>query len=148
MSSRTPVAYIDLRVFSHSTEDEHKVLRAVYNILPAEFSDLVRFKRKSLKGHYGNPITLLETRIKRKDTVKAVIEKLASGLDSRGKKFLRNEIRQHLDKGNLYVRFDKQSAFQNEIKLSSDDPIHFRIHFRKSRLEEIEKTCQELGILE
>jgi len=60
---------------------------------------------------------------------------------------LNNEIRQRLNKGNLFIRLDKQSAYSNELKLRSDDPIHFRIHFRKSRLEEIMEICREFGML-
>jgi hypothetical protein len=147
LSSKVPIAYIDIRVFSHATEDTDKVLNAVRNILPTELADKVFFKKTDLKGHYGNPIILLETRIKKRDAVKAVFEKLASGLSSLDKELLDNEIRQHLDKGNLYIRLDKQSAYLSELKLCTTDPIHFRIHFRKSNLEEIMEICRKFGML-
>lgn len=147
LSSKVPIVYIDARVFAHATEDIDKVLNAVRNILPTELTDNVAFKKTNLKGHYGNPIILLETRIKKRDAVEAVFEKLASGLSSLDKELLNNEIRQRLNKGNLFIRLDKQSAYLNKLKLCSTDSIHFRIHFRKSSLEEIVKICRKSGVL-
>ena len=147
MSSRVPVAYIDIRVFAHATEDTEKVLAALLNVLPTELVGKVAIKKTSLTGHYKNPLILFETRVKEKDAVEAVFEKLASGLDSLDKELLNKEIRLHLDKGNLYIRLDKQSAYLNELKLCSTDPIHFRIRFKKSDPEEIAKICKAFGML-
>jgi len=147
LSSKAPIAYIDIRVFAHATEDTDKVLSAVHNTLPTELVDKVVFKKTNLTGHYKNPITFFETRIKEKDAVKTVFEKLASGLSSLDKELLNNEIKQHLDKGNLYIRLDKQSAYLNELKLCSTDPIRFRIHFKKSKPEEIVNVCKKFGML-
>ena len=147
LSSKVPIAYVDVRVFVHATEDLDKVVKAVYNILPTELADEIVFEKTNLKGYYGNPIVLLSTRIKKRDAVKAIFGKLASGLSSLEKELLNNEIKQRLNKGNLFIRLDKQSAYLNELKLRSDDPIHFRIHFRKSRLEEIMEICREFGML-
>jgi RNA binding exosome subunit len=147
LSSRVPIAYVDIRVFAHATEDTEKVLSAVHNVLPTELVDKVVFKKTGLTGHYRNPLILFETRIKEKDAVKAAFEKLASGLGSSDKELLNNEIKQRLDKGNLYVRLDKQSAYLNELKLCSKDPIRFRIHFKKSNPEEIVNVCKKFGML-
>jgi len=147
LSSRVPIAYIDIRVFAHATEDTEKVLSAVHNVFPTELGDKVAFKKTSLTGHYRNPLILFETRVKEKDAVKAVFEKLASDLGSLDKELLNNEIKQRLDKGNLYIRIDKQSAYLNELKLCSTDPIRFRIHFKKSNPEEIVKVCKKFGML-
>ena len=147
MSSRVPIAYIDIRVFAHATEDAEKVLAAVHNVLPTELVGKVAFKKTGLTGYYKNPLILFETRVKEKDALEAIFEKLASNLDSLDKELLNNEINQHLDKGNLYIRFDKQSAYLNELKLCSTDPIHFRIRFKKSDPEEIAKICKKFGML-
>ncbi|MDH5375079.1 MAG: hypothetical protein OEW95_04620 [Candidatus Bathyarchaeota archaeon] len=147
MSSRVPIAYIDIRVFAHATEDTEKVLSAVHNVFPTELVDKVVFKKTSLTGHYRNPLILFETRVKEKDAVKAVFEKLASGLGSLDKELLNKEIKQRLDKGNLYIRLDKQSAYLNELKLCSTDPIRFRIHYKKSNPEEIMEICKKFGML-
>lgn len=142
-----PIAYIDIRAFAHATEDQEKVLKAMHNTLPAELIDKIVFKRKRLTGHHGNPIILFETKVKGKDVVKAVFEKLSSHLESLDKELLANEIKRHLDRGNLYIRLDKQSAFLNELRIGSVDSIHLRIHFKKHSPEEIVEVCRKSGML-
>ena len=125
--SKSSIAYIDIRVFAHATEDLEKVLAAVRNTLPTELIDRIVFKKTNLKGHYGNPITLFETKIKEKDETNKVFEKLAFNLTPQDKEILSNKFKQHLDRGNLYIRLNKQSAYLNTIKLHQEDPIRFRI---------------------
>ena len=141
------IAYIDIRFFAHATEDLNKVIKAVQNVLPANHVDDIVFKRDNLQGHYGNPILLFETRIKKKEIVKAVIENFSSHLRELDKKALREEIDLHVQKGSLYIRLDKQAALQGELKLCTTDAIRLRIRFKKAKAEDIVKTCQDLGIL-
>ena len=147
MSSKIPIGYIDIRVFAHATEEVDRVLNAVRNVLSPELIDVVVFKKTNLTGHHGNPIILFETRIKEENAARTVFEKLSLGLSTLDKGLLDSEIDQHLDKGNLYVRLDKQSAYLNELKLSSADPIHFRIHFKKHSQEEVIDVCRKFGLL-
>jgi len=147
LASKIPIGYIDIRVFAHATEDLDKVLNAVRNVLPSELIDLITFKKSNLTGHHGNSITLFEARIKEKNAAQAVFEKLCAGLSILDKELLNDKILQHLDKANLYIRLDKQSAYLNELKLSSADPIHFRIHFKKHNREEILDICRKSGLL-
>ena len=142
-----PVAYIDIRFFVHATENLDKVVEAVKRLLPSNYIDDILFKRGNLKGYYGNPITLFETRVKNKEIVKAFVENLSSQLDNVDKETLHREIDLHVEKGSLYVRLDKQAAAQGEFKLCTADPIHVRIRFRKTKTEDIVKTCQEPGML-
>ncbi len=147
MPSKNPIAYIDIRAFAHATEDINRVLNAVRNILPTEHLDAIAFKTSNLSGHHGNPITLIETRIKDKNIADAVLRKLSIGLSVLDKEILNNEIMQHMEKGNLYLRLDKQSAYLNEFKLALIDPIHFRIHFKKHKPEDVIGICKEYGLL-
>ena len=147
MSSAIPIAYVDLRVFAHATEDLDKVLTAAHNTLPPESIDTVTFKKTTLTGHHGNPITLFEARIKNKKVAQAFLEKLASGLSMVDKEALNSEITQHLENGNLYIRLDKQSAYLGELRLSSTDTIHLRMHFRKPNVEEVIDICRRFGLL-
>ena len=147
MSPSIPIAFIDIRVFAHATEDLEKVMDAVHNILPTEFVDSVTFKKANLSGHHGNPLVLLKTRIKEKRIALAIFGKLSSGLSIFEKDRLSSEIMQHLEKGNLYMRLDKQAAYHNEFKLNQIDPIHFRVHFKKHSPEEVIGICRKFGLL-
>jgi len=144
---RLPVADIEIRAFAHATEDLNKVLEAIQQILPKEHLDEITFKKRKLKGHYGNPIQLIETKIKKKEILSKILEKITKELNEIDKEILSRELDRHIDKGSLYLRLDKQAALQNEIRMKSADPIHIRIRFRKERREEIYKICKELGFV-
>jgi len=146
LASKAPIAYIDIRVFAHATEDADKVLKAMCNVLPEAAVDTVIFKKRSLTGHYGNPIIFFEARLKG-ELAQRFFEKLSTGLGVLDKEQLNSEIRTHIEKGNLYIRLDKQSAYLGEIKLYQTDPIHFRIHFKKSNPEEIVEICRGFGLI-
>lgn len=145
--SRSSVAFIDVSLFAHATEDEDKVLRAVQNLFPSEWWDSVTFTRKNLWGHHKNPIALFETRIKDKEVIQAFIESLSSNLSVMDKQELFDEIGRYVEKGSLFLRLDKQVAFRGSPKLCTADPIRVRIRFRKSKLEDVVQICQDLGIL-
>lgn len=147
MSSGVPIAYIDMRVFAHATEELEKVLAAIRNTLPAQSADTIAIKKTTLTGHHGNSITLFETRIKNRKVAQAFLEKLASGLSLMDKEALNSEITQHLENGNLYMRLDKQSAYLGQLKLSTTDPVHLRMHFRKPSTEEVIDICRRFGLL-
>lgn len=147
MSSKNPIAYIEIRVFAHATEEEDKVLKALHNILTQETIESTPVRKTALVGHHGNPITLFEMKIRDKNLTQKVFEKLASGLSVLDKEMLMNEVLQHIEKGNLYLRIDKQSAYLNQIRLSSVDPIHLRIHFKNPKKEEVIENCRKYGLL-
>ncbi|MGC8998122.1 MAG: RNA-binding domain-containing protein [Candidatus Bathyarchaeia archaeon] len=147
MSSKVPVSHIDVRVFAHATEDEEKVLLAVRNTLPPQVSENIVFKKSNLSGHHGNPITLFEAKIKEKEHVRAFLEKLASSLSILDKEILGGEIEQHIERGCLYIRLDKQAAYLNEFRLCTTDSIHFKIHFKKTNMKEIVEVCRSIGII-
>ncbi len=147
MPSKHPIAYIDIRTTAHATEDTDKVLIALHNILPTGLLETINFTRTNLTGHHKNPITLLETRIKDKTTAEQTFAKISTGLSILDKETLNNEIDQHLEKTNLYLRLDKQNAYANEFKLGQTDPIHIRIHFKNQNPNEIIETCRKFGLL-
>jgi RNA binding exosome subunit len=147
LSSPVPIAYVDIRVFAHATEELEKVLTAARNTLPTESIDVVTFKKTTLSGYYGNPITLIQARIKDRKVGKRFLERLASCLSIVDKETLSSEIEQHLENGNLYIRLDKQSAYLGELKLNNTDPIHLQMHFRKPSPEEVIESCRRFGLL-
>jgi RNA binding exosome subunit len=147
VSSKTPVGYVDIRVFAHATEDLEKVLTAVRNTLPTEVGENTVFQKTSLTGHHGNPIILFQAKITDKQALPLVLEKIALSLNALDKETLNSEMELHLEKHNLYLRFDKQAAYMGELKFSSNDPIHFKIHFKNKTPEEITALCRETGLL-
>jgi len=138
---------VDIRFCAHATEDLDKVMEAFHNILPSDNIEEVSFKRSGLEGHYGNPITFFETRIKDKETIRALVENLSANLSSLHKEELGREIHRYVEKGSLYIRLDKQAALQGKIKLVTSDPIRIRIRFKKSKIEDVIKICRKIGMI-
>ncbi len=147
MSSKSPIGYIDLRVFAHATEDSDKVLTAIRNLLPLELSESVVFQKIRLTGHHGNPIILFKVKLADRQVLPAVLKKIGAGLTSFDKEQLNDNMKLHLEKRNLYLRFDKQFAFQGEVRFSQNDPIHFKIHFKNQSFEDIVALCRDVGLL-
>jgi len=145
--SQLPVAYVDIRFCAHATEDLDKVMEAVHNVFPSDQVENLAFKRSDVEGHYGNPITFFETRIKDKETVRALVEKISSNISSLDKDELSREIHRYVEKGSLYIRLDKQAALQGKIKLVTSDPIRIRIRFKKSKIEDVIEICREIGMI-
>ena len=145
--SKPPIGYVDIRVFAHATEDLERVMFAVRNTLPEELGESAVFKKTGLTGHHGNPITLIEVELTDRQLLLGLLRKIGSGLTALDKETLNSEMSLHLEKGNLYLRFDKQRAFLGELRFSSNDPIHFKVHFRNKTADEIVEVCREAGLL-
>jgi RNA binding exosome subunit len=140
------VKSIDIRVTAHATEDPEKVKQAVKNLLPEKLAADISFKERSLRGHYRNPITLFEARINEHQSVEDLLFKFAVNLSSFDKQYIREEPDLFINKNSLYLRFDKQAAFTNMLKIQTADPIHIRIRFTSQSRKTILETCHRFGL--
>jgi len=147
MSAKPPIGYIDIRVFAHATEDPDKVQTAVRNLLTMELAETLVFEKTSCTGHHGNPIILFTSKLTDKKLLPTALEKIGSNLGALNKEELNRDIKLHLEKGNLYLRFDKQSAFLGALKFSQNDPIHLKIHFKDKTAQEIMEFSKQTGLL-
>ena len=147
MSAKPPIAYIDIRVFAHATEDPAKVQTAVRNLLPEELAQTLVFEKTDCTGHHGNPIILFTVKLTDKKLLPAAVEKIGRELSALDKEELDRDIKLHLEKSNLYLRFDKQSAFLGALKFSQNDPIHLKIHFKNKTAQEITVISKQTGLL-
>lgn len=141
---------MDISSSIHATEDPGKVIAACRNVLPADYADEITFERRDLLGHYRNPITLLRARIKQKQVLEAFIENLAGSLSDVEKQLLSSDVSRRIDdKGALYLRLDKQEAFQGQMKLGNMDPIRITLKLarRRKSLEETIAFYRSLGLL-
>jgi RNA binding exosome subunit len=141
-----PIAYVDIRLSVHATEDLEKARKAVCKLLPEDRIEEIPFKTEGLKGHYGNPIVLFETRVKDEGIIRAFLEKLSQNLDEQDKHKILTAPDIFLEKNSLYIRLDKQAALEDEFRLRRDDPIHIRIRFKNKDKERIMEFCRELGL--
>ncbi|MGE5555166.1 MAG: RNA-binding domain-containing protein [Methanocella sp.] len=142
-----PVGYIDIRVFAHATENQTKVETATKNLFPPELTQDLVFQKTALTGHHSNPIVMLTARLTDRKLLPAALEKLGERLSSLDKEQLQNDIKLHLEKGNLFLRFDKQAAYLGQPKFTQSDPIHVKVHFRDKTNDQVVELAKQFGLL-
>ena len=147
-----PVDYVDIRFSVHATEDSEKVEKALRILYPEETYASVHLslKEKVLKGHYGNPIIIVRTKIKNRKIIEALIENLSALLTEVDKQTISQESQSLIEEDSLYIRFDKQFAFRGNLRLSNPDPIHLRIKFRRAddgTKQNIIEISKKLGLM-
>lgn len=120
---RFSAAEVDLLL--HATEDGGKVLQSMQDKLavPSE-----RFSISPSEGHYKNKILLLKAMLASQEASELAIQ-IMSHLNSSDRERLSGSFHEYSDeKGNLYLRLDKQRICQGKVSLSETDAI--RIKFK------------------
>jgi hypothetical protein len=124
------VREVEISAFSHATEDEDKVEKAMKNLLTEEARDLW-LTRRMLKGHHGNPITIVTGKIRTKKGATGVLRRVVQELSSLEQQRLLDESEERLDDGgNLYIRLDKQNAYLGKVCLVDSDPVKLKFKLR------------------
>lgn len=121
-------AAAEINLVLHATEDEDKVLKAIEETLLVPY---VRFSRSASEGHYKNKILLQKAMLSSKEAA-LLAKKIISLLNSADRAYLSSQIDDYADeKGNLYIRVDKQRICQGKVSLSETDAI--RVRFKPIR---------------
>ncbi|HJU34322.1 MAG TPA: RNA-binding domain-containing protein [Nitrososphaera sp.] len=130
MSEENPLKFAaaEINLVLHATEDEDKVLKAVEEMLAVPSK---RFSSTSSEGHYKNKIMLQKAIISSQEAG-SLAKRVVSLLNSTDREHLSRLIDEYADeKGNLYIRLDKQRICQGRISLSETDAV--RIRFKPVR---------------
>jgi RNA binding exosome subunit len=121
-------AAAEVNLVLHATEDESKVLKAIEEILLVPST---RFLRSSSEGHYKNKIVLQKAILSSKEAA-MLAKRVICLLNSTDREHLSRLVNDYADeKGNLYIRLDKQRICQGRVLLSETDAI--RIRFKPIR---------------
>lgn len=114
---------ISYRVFVYGTENEEKVKEAVKTLFPNSHPET-----DATEGYFKNPVLILHDKISKKREIKEFV-KILEQMNETGKKRLLNELETKMDeKGNLFLRFDKQRAYLGDLKIiEHGDAIHVKI---------------------
>jgi RNA-binding protein len=113
----------EINLVLHATEDGGKVLRSIQDVLevPPE-----RFCSTSSEGHYKNKISILKAILSSQEAG-ALAHRVMQLLNSADKQHLYELLPEYSDeKGNLYLRLDKQRMCQGKVSLSETDAIRIR----------------------
>ena len=114
---------LSYRAFVYGTESEDKVREAIFTLLPG-----AQAEKEITEGYYKNQVVILSGKITRKREIKGFLEKLQS-LKPSCKKKISNQLEKRMDeRGNLFLRFDKQSAYLGDLMLvEHGDAIHIKL---------------------
>jgi hypothetical protein len=123
---------VEISSIAHATEDPVKVETALRALLPDELKGREIFTKQFLQGHYTNPITTYEARLKRPAEVNAFVNNLIHKLPRIDRLRVERDLHLHSDsEGNLFIRVNKQRAFSGSIELGGDDPVRIKMKFTR-----------------
>jgi len=110
-----------------------RVEQAIKNTIPEKYRKDLEIQRTKVTGHYNDKIIILETSIRKKKIAQAIFAYLIDSLNERDLKWIKRNLDQIIDeKGSLYLRLSKQDAYENKIRVASDnDIIRLKIVFRQ-----------------
>jgi RNA binding exosome subunit len=123
----------DIKIFcsAHATEDTEKVKQSMLHLIPETNRTSTEITEIPIEGHAGNPITLLELVITQKRKINDSLVFLAEKIDDLDKETIAEELDNRIGEDNsLYLRFNKQEAFNEVLKLdNADNTIRLTIKF-------------------
>ena len=132
---------ISYRVFVYGTENDEKVKEAIQTLFPNSHP-----QTDTTEGYFKNPVLILHDKITRKREIKEFVQILEQ-IDSSSKKQLLNQLENKMnERGNLFLRFDKQRAYLGDLKIiEHGDAIHVKINIaaypaKKERAIELART--------
>ena len=113
----------EINLVLHATEDEGKVLKSIEDVLLVPSS---RFSGSRSEGHYKNKI-ILQKAILSSHEAGSLARRIISLLNSADRERLSRLVHQYSDeKGNFYIRLDKQRMCLGRVSLSETDAIRIR----------------------
>jgi RNA-binding protein len=119
----TKFSAAEINLVLHATEDEGRVLKAIEDMLLVPSK---RFSSSSSEGHYKNKI-LLQKAVLSSQEAGSLATRVISLLNSADREHLSRSIHEYTDeKGNLYIRLDKQRMCHVRVSLSETDAIKIR----------------------
>ena len=118
----------EVNVVLHATEGREKVLTSIENAIAVPAAS---FSGESSEGHFGNKIALLRATVASEEAA-ILAARIMSALNSADRQELADNMEKYSDeKGNLYLRFDKQRICRGKLSLAEADAV--RIKFRPVR---------------
>jgi RNA binding exosome subunit len=133
---------LSYRAFVYGTENEEKVREALSTLLPT-----AQPTKEITEGYHKNQVTILQGKLTKKREMKDFLEKLGSLKPSSKKRILR-ELEGRMDeRGNLFLRFDKQRAYFGDLKIvEHGDSLHLKLKIAAypARKEEALKIARQI----
>jgi RNA binding exosome subunit len=131
---------VEIQVIIHATEDPQKIFDSFKQTFDVDQDD---FSTQNLKGHYDNPISLVNGKIKKKKAT-SFLKNLISNISKSQIDEIVEDLENRCDGSGLYMRISKQSLVEGKIEPAADDPIKLRIYTPVYSQKDIIKTYSEI----
>jgi RNA-binding protein len=120
---KLPIREISGEVFAYESEYPEKVQQAFETFFPKK-----AIKRVNSNGAFGTKIIIFRAALAKKNA-RELAEKILASITGDEKQALIKKLDMHLDEeGNLYLRFDKQFAFEEKkIKFTPEEEGNIQI---------------------
>lgn len=140
-----PFTRAEITALVHATEDEDKVRKALYEIVPIDSP----IARSLTRGHHGGGIVILQVDLG-KSQIMRWWESLVEKMGPHGLQILKTSIWSRVDDNCvLYLRFDKQEAYRGKAVLCEHgDSIHGKVKISAYPAKQKNAVERVLGFLE
>ncbi|MDD5181598.1 MAG: RNA-binding domain-containing protein [Candidatus Nanoarchaeia archaeon] len=141
---KLPVREISGEVFAYESEYPEKVQQAFETFFPKK-----AISRLNSDGAFGTKIVIFRAKLAKKPA-RELAEKILASMTSGEKEALLKKLDLHLDEeGSLYLRFDKQFAFEkNKIKFTPEEEGNIQIVLSleafPANAQNFKAVCQKL----
>ena len=136
--TRNTVVKIDLIL--HATEDFQKISESLNELLDIKKEEIVK---QSLSGHFGNPIFILHTELKKK-RADQFIKKFVSIIPRDVMMEMLTNIEELIFESSMYIRFSKQNLVKKNLIPEEKDPIRIAIYTPTYVKKKIPDTYRKL----
>ena len=114
----------EISIIVHATENQDKILQSINDVLSVSPH---RFSSNTSEGHWGNRILILSAVISATEA-NSLLSQILSILNKIDRQSLSDFFDRYIDeKGNIYIRLDKQRICQGRASLSDNDSIRIRL---------------------
>lgn len=131
---------VKISVILHATEDSEKIFRMFF--LNFGLSREV-FKIENLTGHFNNPITIVETILKKKNS-KEFLKKFFEKMKKDDFDEIYENIENKISNSSLQIKISKQKMIQGEIVLHDTNAIKINISCPVYIKRDTKKIYQEV----
>jgi len=129
-----------IEIILHATEDLTKIEKSLNDTFDTNFG---QFEKEEIDGHFGNPITILKTKIAKNDT-KKIISIFISKISSDDLEILEKKL-DEMDKNyGLQIRINKQDLIRGKILFGKNDSIKLTINTPVYKKSDIGKIYREI----
>ncbi|MHA2501433.1 MAG: RNA-binding domain-containing protein [Candidatus Kariarchaeaceae archaeon] len=146
---------LSFTVFSYVTEENDRVVKALYNCLPSDYHNEKLVKIAST-SQFGDPFIVYNYETDDKAMIAAILRHIGSKLSDESKRYLTDNLENKTDEETrtVYVRLNKYQAFNEDLVVTEGNDIikmeisYFAYTKSDNNPAEVSKLLAEYGMTE